>query len=133
MDSELLRRHVGALIKARRKRLKITQEDLAARMGMSRAALANIETGRQNMLLHHLYRFAEMLGLKVTDLLPDPALLESTVEADELPLPENLSRTQRAQVARLIRDDTAANVNEEDEDHGPRKKTQSRKDSPRSA
>lgn len=132
MDSQLLRRHVGALIKARRKRLKITQEDLAARMGMSRAALANIETGRQNMLLHHLYRFAEMLKLKVTDLLPDPALLENTAVPEELPLPENLSRTQRAQVARLMRDQTAADITEEDGDHGPGKTTQSRKGSARS-
>jgi|APTNR8051073442_1049403.scaffolds.fasta_scaffold14371_2 transcriptional regulator with XRE-family HTH domain len=133
MDSQLLRRHVGAVIKARRKRLKITQEDLAARMGMSRAALANIETGRQNMLLHHLYRFAEMLKLKVTDLLPDPALLENAAVPEELPLPENLSRTQRAQIARLMRDQTAADITEEDGDHGPGKTTQSRKGSARSA
>ncbi|MCC6206435.1 MAG: helix-turn-helix transcriptional regulator [Hyphomicrobiales bacterium] len=133
MDSELLRRHIGALIKARRKRLKITQESLAARMGMSRAALANIETGRQNMLLHHLYRFADNLKLKVTDLLPEPALLESAAEPDDLPLPENLSRAQRAQVARLMRDDTAADGTEEDGDHGPRKKTQSRKGSTKRA
>jgi len=129
MDSELLRKHVGALIKARRKQLKMRQEDLAARMGMSRAALANVETGRQNLLLYNLYRFAEALKLRVTDLLPDPAAVQGAAEGEELPLPENLSREQRAQVARLFRGDTAGPNQTEDDDHGPRKKTQSRKGS----
>ena len=125
----MLRQHIGALIKARRKRLRLRQEDLAAQMGMSRAALANVETGRQNLLVPHLYRFAAALDLKVTDLLPDPADIENTVEADDLPLPENLSRAQRAQIARLMRGGMTGPDQTEDNDHATRKTARPRKGS----
>jgi transcriptional regulator with XRE-family HTH domain len=108
MDSALLRKHVGALIRARRKNVGMTQVALAARMGMSRAALANVETGRQNIVLPQLYRFAATLDLPVTELLPDPAAITGKPRTQELPLPANLSRSQRAQIARLLSDDGTA-------------------------
>lgn len=129
MDSKLLCKHVGARIKARRRHLEMRQQDLAARMGISRAALANVETGRQNLLVLHLYRFAAALKLHVTDLLPDPAEIRSTAETGDLPLPENLSRAQKAQITRLFRGDAADESQTQDEDHGPHKKTRSRKGS----
>jgi transcriptional regulator with XRE-family HTH domain len=125
MDSRWISKRVGGLIKSRRKHLGITQENLAAQMGMSRAALANVETGRQNILVHHLYRFAERLDLDVTDLLPDPAEYENSATPNEFPLPENLSREQRAQIARALRGDGAPADTTKDEQHGTRKKTQS--------
>lgn len=102
MDSERLRKIVGERIKNRRNKLGMKQKQLAARMGVSRATLANIETGRQNMLLHHLYRYAEELDLDVRDLLPDPADFQGPEDQNDFPIPDNLSRAQRAQIARLL-------------------------------
>lgn len=125
MDSSLLRKYLGERIKSRRNQLGMKQKDLASRMGVSRATLANVETGRQNMLLHHLYLYAEELELDVTDLLPDPADLQSPVKENELPLPGNLSRLQKAQIARLMRGETAATGTNEGGPHDTKKKGKS--------
>ena len=100
MDVDALHRHIGTVIKGRRKQLNMTQEQLANRMATSRAALANVETGRQNVLVHHLYSFAKHLDLRIEDLLPPIA--GST--ASEFPLPEGLNRIQRDQITRLLDD-----------------------------
>src|SRR6266404_2460079 len=61
----------GEAVAKRRKRLEMTQAELAAKVGMSRASLANIERGRQNVLLHHAYSLASALDfVSVADLLP---------------------------------------------------------------
>lgn len=117
MNSRRLYEQVGARIKSRRKKLEWTQEHLAGRVGISRASLANIETGRQSVLLHHLYRLAETLQLDVTALLP--ALTESRVKGaeEDLPLPENLKPGQKAQIARALLGEGAMPAHSEDERH----------------
>ena len=61
---------IGLLIRARRKALNLRQKSLASELGISRGSLANIETGRQSILVHQLYRFAAALRLPPHDLLP---------------------------------------------------------------
>lgn len=78
-----------------------TQERLARHLGISRALLANIEVGRQNIVLHRLYHIAGTLRADITDFLP-PARTDD--EGDDLPLPEDLSSIQRAQITRVVRD-----------------------------
>ena len=108
MDTEALYRCIGTTIKQRRKRLGWSQERLAKQMATSRASLANIETGRQNVLVHQLYNFAAVLDLKIEDLLPPVENLHSTSSSSEFPLPKNLNRVQREQITRLL--DGAASV-----------------------
>lgn len=61
----------GRAIAQRREELDLTQADLAGLVGMSRASIANIEKGRQNVLLHHVYDLAAALEMpKVGDILP---------------------------------------------------------------
>lgn len=63
----------GKAVSVRRKELGLTQAALAAQVGMSRASIANIESGRQNVLLHHVYSLAAALKFaKVSELLPTP-------------------------------------------------------------
>jgi transcriptional regulator with XRE-family HTH domain len=94
-------KEIGAIIQARRKKLDRTQKRLAAELGISRGALANIETGRQNMLVHQLYNFAKALHMSPTDLLPSLVENNFDVERTALPLPSNLKGLQKAQVAQF--------------------------------
>lgn len=71
MSDELLYKALGRAIATRREKLGLTQATLAARIGMSRASIANIESGRQNVLLHHIYHLASALDFsQIAELLP---------------------------------------------------------------
>ena len=102
---QLLYKRLGTIIKERRRQLGLTQEHLSAQLGISRASLANVETGRQRVLVHQLYQFAEKLDVNVTALLPDPEESEELRNLDRLFFSENLSLEQRRQIARLLRGD----------------------------
>ena len=52
---------LGSAIKARREALSLTQSDLAARLGLSRTSITNIERGRQRLLIDQFCRLAEIL------------------------------------------------------------------------
>ena len=51
----------GRAVALRRDQLGMTQAQLSARVGLSRASIANIEAGRQNVLLHHACDIAAVL------------------------------------------------------------------------
>ena len=95
--------HLGAVIKKRRKILNLKQHDVAKRLRISRGSLANIETGRQGVLVHQLYRFAEVLGLQPSDFLL-PVTPQSSVLGEEWTeaIPAGLKPVQREQIARLL-------------------------------
>lgn len=59
---------VGKRIRRRRDELGKTQEWLSERVGMSRPSIANIEAGRQQIMLHQLYDFARALRMPAEDL-----------------------------------------------------------------
>ncbi len=95
-------REVGRHIRLYREGAPRTQAQLAAEIGISRASLANIEAGRQQVLLHHLYAIADALDLDSPGvLMPLPPPRDG--EPSELPLPaEGLSESQRQEVLRLL-------------------------------
>lgn len=111
MDEALLYRSFGRRVAGRRGALTLTQAQLAARIGVSRASVANIERGQQNLSLHQVYRLTQALGLNdVTDLLP-PLMIEPPTDAAGVPISEpegGLSEDERRQVERLYRDVGAA-------------------------
>lgn len=107
MSEKLVYEAFGRAVALRRKELDLTQADLAGRIGMSRASIANIESGRQNVLLHHAYRLAEALDLpSIAALLP--AAPKSTEEhldmliADAKVAKDELSARQRQLVGDLV-------------------------------
>jgi transcriptional regulator with XRE-family HTH domain len=100
MNPQLVYKHIGEVIRQRRKQLGWRQHHLAARLGISRGSLANIEIGQQGVLVHQLYRFAEALNLPATDFLP---LAFEKAESDWGGLlPDDLSPQQKSQVAALL-------------------------------
>ena len=74
MSDSTVYHSLGLALAARRKSVRVTQSELAARIGMTRASLANIEAGRQTVALHQLYALVEALALEsILDLVPAAA------------------------------------------------------------
>lgn len=92
-------KHIGELIRARRKTLEMKQETLSTLLGISRGSVANIEIGRQNVLIHQLYKIAAALQLSPFDLLPPPLTDQHKGDRTELPLPSDLKAQHKSQVA----------------------------------
>lgn len=103
METKTFYKDLGDSIRRRRKALGLTQADLASNVGLARPSVANIETGRQQLLIHQLYQFASALQMPVIDLLP-AGNGEPTAgrPLEDLPLPEGLSAKQRAQISQLL-------------------------------
>ncbi len=72
-----LYQQIGRSLRNRRETAGLTQTELAARVGLSRTSVTNIEQGRQHLTLHVLYAFADALGALPAELLPDPNSLAS--------------------------------------------------------
>jgi len=68
----------GLRLRDARRKAGMTQAALAARVGVSRTSVTNIERGSQHISLHMLFALALALGLKPAQLLPS----ETTPEED---------------------------------------------------
>ena len=106
MEPQDLYTEVGSNIRRYRRGMHRTQQQVAAQIGLSRASLANIESGHQWVRLHHLYAIAEVLDLdSPTVLMPPLKAAPQHTELSELPLPkEGLTDKQRLEVLRLLSD-----------------------------
>lgn len=62
----------GRLLQRARKNANLSQEGLAARVGLTRTSISNLEAGRQRLRLDTVYLLAEVLGIAPHDLLPEP-------------------------------------------------------------
>lgn len=98
----LIYEFIGTAIRQRRKKLGLTQEQLAKLMDTSRASLANIEIGRQNVLVHQLLNFAAALDMKIEDLLPPQPTFKQAASPSDFPLPDGLNRLQKQQISQLL-------------------------------
>jgi len=73
MDGDGIYRALGTGVAQRRRELGMTQDVLALAVGLTRASVANIEAGKQRVLLHTAYRLISALKLaRLSDLLPEP-------------------------------------------------------------
>ncbi len=71
-NNEILYQAVGEKIRhvRERSRPKLSQAQLATRLGVSRASIVNIEAGRQHAPLHILWQIAGVLGTELSLLIP---------------------------------------------------------------
>jgi transcriptional regulator with XRE-family HTH domain len=86
---------LGRTVRTRREALRLTQADLSAKIGLSRASIANIEGGRQAVLLHQFLALAEALIVPPMDLIP-------SIQAAANPpdLPEEVMKFMQTHTAR---------------------------------
>ena len=64
MRSESFNKAIGERVRKIRRENDLTQGDLANSAGLTRSAIANIETGRQAMTAYQVYKIANALKLK---------------------------------------------------------------------
>jgi transcriptional regulator with XRE-family HTH domain len=98
-DLSKLYRDLGEMVSRRREALGLTQKDLAVEVGLSRASIANIETGRQKVMLHQIFNLASALQLSAADLLPQVNV--SSVRPSTLKLPDDLSTEQKRRISQF--------------------------------
>ena len=89
-----LYRRIGTRIRRLRHRRNLLQEDLAESTGLSRGSISNIETGRQQLYVHHLIAIAAALDE------PPGELLASTEPPNE--------NSERQRLLDAARDGTTA-------------------------
>ena len=63
--------NVGRRVRTARKASKLTQEELATSVRMTRTSVTNIEKGRQKLLLHTLFDLAAAMKVPVVQLIPE--------------------------------------------------------------
>ena len=84
MDEQSIYRELGRAVATRRKMVGLTQAEVAKDVGISRASIANIESGRQKVLLHQVYGLVKALDLKaITELVPAVPPRKSSADAKE--------------------------------------------------
>jgi DNA-binding XRE family transcriptional regulator len=64
-EEKALAHYYGEILKDRRKELKITQQQLADRIGKGRSYIAYIEQGKTDMQLSTFFSISSALGLSV--------------------------------------------------------------------
>ena len=102
-------KQTGKRIQGCRIRKDLTQEDLGQRLAppVKRASIANVESGKQRLLLHTFVQIAEILGCEMRELLPADAgrahkdiTTEVTAELERLKMPNRaVQRISRQLVA----------------------------------
>ena len=105
MKAAALYKRLGSTIKTRRRALGLTQKQLAQQLGISRASLANVETGRQRVLVDQLFEFASQLKVNLRELLPDSSEAQALQALDDLLFSENVTVSQRRQIVTLLKND----------------------------
>jgi len=100
---------LGQKLREARRTARVTQEELAKAVGLSRTSITNIEKGRQPIYAHVLVKVAYALGKAPSDLLSTP---EPNKQIDVVPRLRELDTQQRAWVKRVI--GTAASKREGD-------------------
>jgi transcriptional regulator with XRE-family HTH domain len=94
----------GARLSTARKTAKLTQAELARRVGLSRASIANIEAGNQRVFLDQVFEFAQALGhTSVNELFGE---ISDTVPSQRAPLvvtgAKRLTRQQEQLLSQIL-------------------------------
>ena len=72
MNEFALYAHIGRAVRVKREERGWKQDDLAAKVGLLRTSITNLEAGRQRSPIHVIYAIAEALEIDPHELLPHP-------------------------------------------------------------
>ncbi len=100
MEVDHLYKTIGKQVRARREVMRLTQEDLARRIWLTRTSITNIEQGRQKIQVHTLCALAEALQVAPSALLPTAETHDAAALEDRLP--QDLAAGERDWVRRIL-------------------------------
>jgi transcriptional regulator with XRE-family HTH domain len=80
-DPESIYSTFGRRLRELREQQSISQLELAEMSGLTRASIANVESGRQRVLLHQVLRFAQALQVDLNTLVPQASSLQEQSSA----------------------------------------------------
>lgn len=69
----LIYKNIGKRIQKAREEIGISQEELAARLGVSQAALSNYELGKRRLYLANIQQIADVLNKPLSFFMDEPA------------------------------------------------------------
>lgn len=72
------------LIKAKRKKLDITQKEIANKLGMARSSYQAIESGKNNMSINDFFKIIEILQIPITTFVDKDLIVISKDEVTQL-------------------------------------------------
>jgi len=105
MDEKLIYYHVGQNIKETRDAADKTQEELAQALGVSRASVANYESGKQAISLSDLYKIADYFNVDINKLIPNMDLIkEKSTPEKRLEKDTSLKRKEKNEIKSFIKD-----------------------------
>lgn len=70
-QKNLINIHCGEMIYKIRKSLKLSQDELASAVGLTRPSIVNIEKGRQGLTVEILLKICAVLKCEISDILPN--------------------------------------------------------------
>lgn len=82
-EQEQMHADVGRRIRELRQSKRLLQEELARKAGLSASALSNFEQGRRRISLEWLRKISKVLGVPVSDLIPDSRVRKPLAENTE--------------------------------------------------
>ena len=103
IDEEKLYRLIGQNIRNIRNNQKLTQSQLADRVGFNRTSITNIEQGTQKAPLHLLYRFCLETGTPLSAVLPSPEEIAKEIKESSNQV-EVSTATERVMVSKGVAD-----------------------------
>ena len=74
----------------------MSQEDLAAKVGLTRVSITNIENGKHRIQVHTLYAIAQALEVPISELLPN-----AIEPVSEYPFAQPVPSVVREAIARM--------------------------------
>lgn len=101
MDSALVYRQFGKLVREHRQRLGLRQDQLGEAIGLSRTSITNIEQGRQKVLLHQVFLLADSLQVTPEALLPEWQIADIAPHIEQK-LPKHLTGLEKDWVRRIV-------------------------------
>lgn len=102
---------IGSKIKQRREESKLTQEEIAKELNLSRASIANYESGKQRISVAELYNLAERFGIDIMDILPSLKVIKREVTPEnKLDRATDIEKDAKAEIREFMKK-TAGNLN----------------------